>query len=687
MTSPTTHWSPRLSTMVRALIAKECMKLRWAAALPFAVLVAYLVNYSVTLSTVMQAHGALSTVLGLYAKSQILFTPLAALGVGSAALLAWLQVWPDTTQGRLRLALHLPVSAWVSQGVTVAVGMAYLAIWWVSATLILTYIHQGLHLPHDYVTLLNKSLGAWALASVVAWCAVAAALLETSRLRALGLVAFGCAYIYFLVASRVGYDPMAHRTLEMVAWVLPWVVTPLAAALRLKARAKAFHLVRLAPLGVGVVALSFFLTQATQQLTRPDIYRAASYYSPTLNTFVTRHMSPTLNEVRTADGTRLNARQVRQALPFLYRADLLKWHQFPLTIGSHVFTFEEAGQTQQSRVSPLLYETPIARVTALLESEPAVANLTLPPDYLVVRPSGFEFLNATTGEVHREQTQAFAAALQAAQVTWPITHLATNPTTLKPFDEGALFIDSAQRLYQMKLVRGQPWVRVLADRVPAGTRWLSLEENLARDYLGLLVADDGLYLIPTTGPLLHLKTPHFDVDSTSISLWSTPLTRTLTLQNYRPDALPGPQEVWAFDRQRAVAHDALLTSQDAKATFVNFAPEDVQAARQMQLKILNALLPLHLEVVNPLTQRFEVRLVPPLYVGWALWGGLFFAALSLGIDALRARSQRWPMPTPRGQRLLGMAISFVFGLAGLAAYAWMSPLGDSTPKATHRPPS
>lgn len=325
-----------------------------------------------------------------------------------------------------------------------------------------------------------------------------------------------------------------------------------------------FYKARLAIVFIGILVLSWFIPQTYWRITRSDYLGLSATYSPTHEAFVIRESTAVRSVLRTEDGQILNGREMRMALPFMYRMDLQKWNKFPITIGDRTFDYSQASQTQMSRLRPRLFNDPMSTVTVLLESEPEGASLELPTDLMIVTDTGLKFVRADKNEVLIEKGKRFNDALATAGIVFPLKAFGNNPDPLKPFDEGAFMVDAKNKVAQLKMVRGEPTVKVMPYLAPEGTRSLTVSESSLRHHYGALLTPTAVYLMTYDDKLQPLPLRNYRAESDTLTMWTTPLTHSIMKTRFSRDEMMGDFTATATNRDFKVIDETTVSYPSAR---------------------------------------------------------------------------------------------------------------------------
>lgn len=229
----TAQAAPNLRAVLPSLLLKERIKLLRFGWIPFALVAAALVDFGLTMRTIAKMHGTAASWLGILEKEQILFERLLWAYVASGALWSLLQTVPECIEGRLRIAFHLPIDTRVSIAFPTFVGVALTALLALFGGVGFYLVCCLLGMPHELPALMLPALYPWMLTAPIAWCVVASAAAEPSKLRKLALALVGAAFVAMLSSGR-GFAGAGADLPIFCLLALLWLPIPYASALRLK---------------------------------------------------------------------------------------------------------------------------------------------------------------------------------------------------------------------------------------------------------------------------------------------------------------------------------------------------------------------------------------------------------------------------------------------------------------------
>ncbi|MFC7335120.1 DUF4857 domain-containing protein [Rhodocista pekingensis] len=410
---------------------------------------------------------------------------------------------------------------------------------------------------------------------------------------------------------------------------------------------------RLATLFVAVLALCWFLPDLYDRAALPEPVRTSGYYSADAGAFLVRVDGRDDTRFLDEQGNPVAEEAFRRGLPFLYFADLEKHGEFPATVAGVPVTVEEARrQLQMLRLAPRDWNSGGLNLHTLIESAPWGARLSLPDHMFRVRPAGLEFLRVADGRVDRDLSDRFTAAMTEAGVVWPLVAIGGNPSTRKEFDEGYLLVDSANRLFQLKLVKGEPECRATGLTVPGRVRAATVSEHQRREFIGAVVSDEAVHLVTYDDRLVPLPAAGFDADTVSVSLRTDPLNRTV-LSTDLSGSTDTPYHLTATDREYRPVHSFDLP-----------LPADYLASLERRSMVASALFPLTVSQSSATDDLLHLHLAPAEHPGLAAAGGLLCCAL-LWLWRRRTRAPLHPVE---------LVTTLLTGVAGLLALLLLGPL-------------
>ena len=250
------------------------------------------------------------------------------------------------------------------------------------------------------------------------------------------------------------------------------------------------------------------------------------------------------------------------------------------------------------KTSPKQLNKPAVGLYTMLESASGRVDLTLPPDVFRLTDEGLEFIDCETNKVNKAKSLSFSRELSKHGFTFPVRLIWGNGTTRKDYDNGFLLTDQNERLFQLKMVKGGPYVREIKNeelKIKNYELRIKNYELRIKNYLQVftlepanraligLVVDDAhqLYAVRANGELAHVGIDEYDPQTMQITITGDLFHWTIT-------------EYTATD-SRYYAVDAKTFEQVARAIIPD--PE-----RPLAQKIERIILPVRLRFTSWRTQ-------------------------------------------------------------------------------------
>ena len=160
------------------------------------------------------------------------------------------------------------------------------------------------------------------------------------------------------------------------------------------------------------------------------------------------------------------------------------------------------------KTSPKQLNKPAVGLYTMLESASGRVDLTLPTDVFRLTDDGLEFIDCETNTVNKAKSLSFSRELTKHGFTFPVRLIWGNGTTRKDYDNGFLLTDSQDRLFQLKMVKGTPFVREIATNNTVGWKQLFTIEPANRKLIGLVVSNDNkLFAVRSNGQIAEIGVP------------------------------------------------------------------------------------------------------------------------------------------------------------------------------------
>ena len=240
------------------------------------------------------------------------------------------------------------------------------------------------------------------------------------------------------------------------------------------------------------------------------------------------------------------------------------------------------------KTSPKQLNKPAVGLYTLLESASGRVDLQFPPDVFRLTDKGIEFIDCETNTVNKAKSLSFSRELEKYGFVFPVQLIWGNGSTRKDYDNGFLLTDSQNRLFQLKMVKGTPWVRAIKTDccTITGYKQLFTIEPANRQLVGLVVSDDNqLYAVRADGTMTHIGIDFYDPQTMQITIIGDMFHWTIT-------------EYTATD-SRYYAVDARTFEQVARAIIPDPAPS-------IKERIMRYVLPVRLRFTS-----WDTQLIAP----------------------------------------------------------------------------
>jgi hypothetical protein len=337
-------------------------------------------------------------------------------------------------------------------------------------------------------------------------------------------------------------------------------------------------------------------------------------------------------------------------LPFIFANNINKWGGFPIETDEGVITYEFASnslRTAQIVPSDVLAQNMPLHV--LYESSPLGTSLEVPPDILSIKPNKVLFINCIDGKVNEEKSEEFNEALKNAGVIFPIQNAAVNPSILKPFDEGMFFVDSANKLFQLKIAQGAPFIKDMNITLHEKVLYISVDEDFKKLFYGTIVAENSVYLNMYEGGLQKLPLNDYDPKNNIITGYFTPFYQTIAKRD-------------ASDANAPVQFIAADKNFDIIRGYERHLPQAITEKREYIAYGLSFLAPFYLTQYSYDSNEvlFKITLAPNLM--FALFGIIFAQILYFCITLIsKGKLDLFTVFAICFMGIFGLIASLIFG--------------------------
>ncbi|MGC3960054.1 MAG: DUF4857 domain-containing protein [Verrucomicrobiota bacterium] len=169
--------------------------------------------------------------------------------------------------------------------------------------------------------------------------------------------------------------------------------------------------------------------------------------------------------------------EFERLLPLDNYLQLYKDGRMPKEIDGVAITPEKLRRERVNvRLKPEVLDTPSVALTPLLETESGRVRLEMPGDFMRLGAT-IEFVDAKSNRLLPEKSVQFQRAFAAAGFAFPVKLVGSNPTTLKPYDEGCFLVDAKDVVFRLRQIRGEAELVRLVELAPTEqkTQWAELQ--------------------------------------------------------------------------------------------------------------------------------------------------------------------------------------------------------------------
>lgn len=251
-----------------------------------------------------------------------------------------------------------------------------------------------------------------------------------------------------------------------------------------------YFLVLIAILGFAIVLPKLYWMAFAKPIRAPYVM-----YSCIDNDFVIMRSGNGVKRTN-INGDELTREEYEQKLPLLFVRQLVLNKTMPDSINGVAMDMHDITINRSTfRVRPKEVNAPQPTLFPLFESQSGRANLSMPDDFFRITWR-MEFIDAATNKINEKKSRMFSAVLYKRGFQFPATIIEGIPTTRKSCDEGYFVIDSANQLFHIKMIKGEPYVQKVD--VPDGLKFKAIrcvDFKNKRYYAYLFSTDNHIYIL------------------------------------------------------------------------------------------------------------------------------------------------------------------------------------------------
>ncbi|MCD8213716.1 MAG: DUF4857 domain-containing protein [Campylobacter sp.] len=289
-------------------------------------------------------------------------------------------------------------------------------------------------------------------------------------------------------------------------------------------------------------------------------------YSPVIDDFM-------LSSINRADNTNtfeiigksaISEDEFIQNQPFTYSSILIAKGKFPSKFKEY-----ENNTTLILKNSQFLNLRPSVNLTkniplyVFLQTDEKYGRLKYMPFLIRLgNENGLQIINVDTNKIDENLSSNLNEIFNKSGFKFPAKQYFSNPTTLKPFDEGSFIVDSADGIFHLKF---DGWNFILQNTklVKKDIINIVVSENERREFYALLIAKDELGLIGYDYKFIPLPYDGYDPIGSNLSLRINPVNKILSF------ASPQNIHTYVMDlNYTKLKHNVMKTSKPANKRYL-----------------------------------------------------------------------------------------------------------------------
>lgn len=256
---------------------------------------------------------------------------------------------------------------------------------------------------------------------------------------------------------------------------------------------------------ITVLTLSIILPKFYWMLFGKPIRKPFVAYSCVNNDFmIFRNSEKTWTDTKARQYTR---EEYAQKLPLMFLKQLLSSGTMPDSINGvklNIPAISRAKSFFRLKINDI--DAPVPSFYPLFESRSGRTTLELPEDFFRITWR-IEFIDAATNKILEEKSQLFSAALFHNGFSFPAKKISGLPTPRKSFDEGYLIVDSKDRLFHLKMIKGKPFVKRIDLPEDLKFRHIGCVDFKNKEFYAYLFSEKNEIYVLTQGDYRLIKWP------------------------------------------------------------------------------------------------------------------------------------------------------------------------------------
>jgi len=210
---------------------------------------------------------------------------------------------------------------------------------------------------------------------------------------------------------------------------------------------------------IGIVVISFSIPKLYWTIFEKVPVSPSVFYSCTLNDFIIVGSGKAgQGEKIDGNGKIYTNAEYEKNMPLMFFRQLMVDGSMPDSInGVKLEPMVINKSNSFYRYTPKKIFSPVPTLYPLFEAESGKVNLAMPEDFFRIA-GRMEFIAAKTNKIDEAKSELFTKALKDEGFIFPAGIIAGLPTTRKSKDEGYFVTDNENKLFHIKMIKGQPFV-------------------------------------------------------------------------------------------------------------------------------------------------------------------------------------------------------------------------------------
>lgn len=255
---------------------------------------------------------------------------------------------------------------------------------------------------------------------------------------------------------------------------------------------------------IAVITLAIFIPKLYWTVFEKPIRKPIMHYSCISKQFMINRGE---KEWTDAKGNQCSRDEYERMLPMMFFKQLLASGTLPDSINGTALDMRAVSKEKSFfRLKVNEVDAPAPQLYPLFESRSGRAQLELPQDFFRITWR-VDFIDASTNQILEEKSQMFSAALFHNGFVFPAELISGLPTQRKSCDEGYLIVDSKDKLFHLKMIKGKPFVKKVDIPEGLNFRYIGCVDFKNKNFYAYLVSGKNEIYILTQGDYKLIKWP------------------------------------------------------------------------------------------------------------------------------------------------------------------------------------